>query len=353
LENNFNDIRLYSINANDTLEIPYVLKVKEDQIIEEIIKLPVLNQSKKNDVFFSFDTKGNTVNYLDLSFTQQNFNAYIKIEGSNDQLDWYELTNNQRVLSINTESIQYATTQVHFPVSTYQYLRISVKSDVPLTLLNASFKHQNSKPGVINTFTPSWSEKQDNKYKQTVIDIKLDDITPISKIEIDASNDLDYYRSFTLEYASDSTKTPKGWTVFYTQLFQGYLTSVNKNIFDFNFQTAKKLRLTINNRDNSPLTIKKITVFGPEVVLLAKLKPKDTYLFYGNKSLESPSYDLIRFKENIPDSLTTVTLEDEDIIQTQIESVDPIFANKHWLWVIIVLTIGIMGFFTLRMMKHR
>jgi hypothetical protein len=354
LKNDFTDVRIYSIAANDTIEIPYLLKIREDQITEETVELSVFNKSKKNDVlYFSFDTKGNAVNYLNLNFAQQNFNAFVKIEGSNDQREWYELIKDQRILSIDNESVQYNSTQVNFPHSSYQYLRVSVKSDVPLTLINASFKNNSTKAGIVKTFTPAWIVKHDKKYKQTIIDITLNDVIPINQIEVDASSDLDYYRSFTLEYASDSSKTPKGWTVFYSVLDQGYLTSIDKNIFNFTLQPLKKLRLTINNQDNAPLTINHIKVSAPEVALLARLKPADTFLFYGNRSLESPSYDLIRFAEKIPDSLRNASLEKEEVIAEPIVPVNPLFSNKQWLWGIMIITIAVLGFFTLRMIKIR
>jgi hypothetical protein len=354
LERSFNDIRIYSITATDTIEIPYLLKVLEDVISENIVELPISNKSKKNDVlFFSVATQGNAVNYLDLTFEEQNYNAFVKIEGSNDQLEWFELIDNQRILSINNQSVQYKTSQVHFPFSNYPYLRISVRSDVSLTLLKASFKNLRVKPGVIRKTTASTVVKSDNRNKETVVDIKFSDVTPINQIEISAANDLDYYRSFTLEYASDSSKTQKGWTVFYSLLHHGYLTSFNKNIYSFNFQLAKKLRLTINNLDNPPLTINHIEGSGPEIVLLAKLKPANIYLFYGNKTLQHPSYDLVHFEEKIPDSLSYVTLHDEEIIASLHESRNPLFASKQWLWVVMLLVVATMGFFTFRMMQKR
>ncbi len=52
-------------------------------------------------------------------------------------------------------------------------------------------------------------------------------------------------------------------------------------------------------------------MLGPQVELITKLMPGEFYLFYGNGNIENPSYDLIHFKENIPDSLQQLTLGDE------------------------------------------
>jgi hypothetical protein len=355
LDNHFNDVRIYSTTESDTLEIPYLLKIRNDQTIEETITLPILNKSRKNgDLYFSFDTKGETVNYLDLHFAQQNFNAFVKLEGSSNQLEWFEIVKDQRVLSIKTESIQYHTTQVQFPSSNYKFIRVSIRFDVALDLLQASFKNLIMKPGVMHTYAAAFITKLEPKYKQTIVDITLDDFVLINKLAIESSSDLDYYRSFTLEYLSDSSKTPKGWISFYSQLTSDYLTSINPNVFSFDSHIAKKLRLTINNYDNAPLKIKNISATGPQVSLISKLKPGNTFIFYGNRQVSAPDYDLKYFENKIPDSLTNIAVGEEEIIQQLSTSVtQPLFGSKPWLWGMMAIVIGVLAFFTLKMMKDK
>jgi hypothetical protein len=355
IDNSFDDIRIYSISEKDTVEIPYILKVSYDQTSSETVDLPVLNKSRKDGkLFFSCNTNGKPINYVDLQFAQKNFNAFVNIEGSYDQKNWFELVNDQRILSINTASVQYQTTQVSFPISNYMFIRFSIKSDVVLDLLQASFKNQTTKAGVTNSYKTSFTVKEERQSKQTIIDIILNDFAPINKIMIDAKSDLDFYRSFNLEYVSDSSKTPKGWTVFYSTLYSGYITSINENTFPFDLHNAKKLRLTINNQDNAPLSIADITAAGPQVSLISKLKPANNFLFYGNEKIGMPDYDLVHFENNIPDSLSSVPLESEENIQQPVvTNTQPLFNSKFWLWAIMTIAIGVLGFFTLKMLREK
>lgn len=354
VKNNFSDIRLYNIHEGDTVEIPYLLKITENETREEKIELPIINKSRKNDeLFFTVDTKGTLVNYLDLNFSQKNFNAFVRIEGSHDQRAWFEVIHSQRILSIQNETVDYAVQKVKFPISNYRYLRVSVKSDEPLTFVDASFKHQSLKAGMIRNYPSSFVVENDSKLKQSFVDINLPQLSLIDKISIAATSDLDYYRPFTLEYLSDSTKTAKGWISFYSPLGSGYLTSVDSNDFDLELNTAKKLRLNIVNHDNAPLHIQSIKVSGPQVFLTAKLKAGNNFIFYGNKETDAPTYDLTHFEKKIPDSLTILSLGNEETIPKESVSATAMFDSKTWLWLVMIVVIGVLGFFTLRMMRNK
>jgi hypothetical protein len=353
VKNNFDDMRLYNIHESDTTEIPYLLKITANETKEEKIQLPILNKSRKNDaLFFTVDTKGKVANYVDLDFSQKNFNAFVKIEGSHDQLEWFEIVDGQRILSIQSETVEYAVQKVKFPPSNYRYLRVSVRCGEPLTLINASFRHRSFKAGLINNYTSSFAVTNDPKLKQSIIDITLSQLSLINKISVVAESDMDYYRPFTLEYLSDSSKTTKGWVVFYSSIGSGYLTSVDSNDFDLELTTAKKLRLTVSNNDNAPLKIQSIKLSGPKVFLTAKLKTGNNFIFYGSKKADAPAYDLSHFEKNIPDSLATLSVESEETISKPSTAATAMFNSKTWLWLTMVVVIGVLGLFTLRMIRN-
>jgi len=76
-------------------------------------------------------------------------------------------------------------------------------------------------------------------------------------------------------------------------------------------------------------------------------------LTYGNKKARRPNYDIARFTDKIPENLKALTLGPEVIIaKKKVDEIQPIFENKIWLWAIMALVIGLLGWFTLRMMKE-
>jgi hypothetical protein len=355
LNRDFSDLRLYSFTGKDTTEVPYLLKIRAHEVNEEIITLPVINKSKKDDkLYLTFELKADQqVNYIDLKFEQPNFFAFVTLEGSHNQQEWFELTNNQRILSIENVVDNYDVSTISFPSSKYRFLRASIKSDTPLNFSSASFKDQQIKQGIYTSTPAMFTVQHDKKEKKTVVDIKLPNIVPISQLSFDIGLDRDYYRMFTLEYVSDSSKTQKGWMKFYDALHSGYLTSYTPNTFETPYIIANEFKLTVHNQNNLPLTINTIHASGPVVELVTLIKPVETFLFYGNNQAIKPTYDLDYFQAKIPEATNTANLEAEQTILTPTENTSPVLENKLWLWAIMLVIIGVLGFFTLRMMKTK
>jgi hypothetical protein len=351
----FGDLRLYTIAGSDTTEVPYVLDIRNTEIQKTEITLPVINKSKKDGILFlGFElAPGQKVNQIRLAFTEPNFFGSVKIEGSPDKNDWFEIADNERVFSVNNTYEQYENGVVNFPITDYRYLRVSIKSDTPLTFSTASFLDQQVKEGTFENIPLTWKAEEDKKNKKTIVTIKLAHYRPVSNLHVQFSGTDDYYRSSEIAYVNDSTQTQKGWIKNYASIHNGYVTSYAPNSFDLGFQLTQEIRLTIYNYDNSALTISNIAVTGAAVELKSLLKPLETFLFYGDKSLYAPSYDLAHFKEKIPHTAPGLTLGPEENIAIPQENVNAIFENKVWLWVIMLTVIAVLGFFTLRMMKGK
>jgi hypothetical protein len=356
INKDYSDLRIYQINGDDTLEIPFLVKVKNDEIKESTIELPVLNKSKKDGkLFLTFQLKRNEgVNYLNLDFEERNFDGYVKLEGSQDQEEWFEIVNNQRILSIQNEMVDFMTTTLNFPLTNYKFLRASIKANKPLTFASSSFKTQEIKAGTFNEIPVAIKTTQDKKGKQSVVDLRLKEFTLISKIKINVNQSGDYYRAFTLETLRDSSKAPnQNWIYYYEPVVSGYLTSIRPNEFNFYEVAANKLKLTIFNADNAPLTIEKVSALGPTVELISKLKPGENFLFYGNASISSPSYDIVHFENEIPETMNSIAVEQEEKLSKEKEKVSALLENQWWLWGAMGVVIGLLGFATIRMMSKK
>jgi hypothetical protein len=70
---------------------------------------------------------------------------------------------------------------------------------------------------------------------------------------------------------------------------------------------SERLRLVIENRDSSPLSITKITAAGPAYEAIFLAEPSESYrLAYGSNSLEAPQYDLAALSESLSADYRTV-----------------------------------------------
>lgn len=352
------DIRIYKIAPTDTLEIPYLLRIAKEEEIQKEIAFKLINVSNQQDAhYFTFEVPTQEIlNNVELDFKNENFDWNVRLEGSQDQLKWFTILKDHRILSIKNSQTDYRYTHLNFPNAKYRYFRISIRSETLPELKAAKIYLVENTPAHYNIANVAKLENVHQKdKKQTVLEIELEGRLPISYLGLDIPNRFDYYRSFRLQYVHDSVSTEKGWRYNYRTLYQGTLNSIEKNEFKFNTVLAKKLKLIIEDQDNQPLEIKNVKVKGYIHELVARFPDKGGYfLVYGNPNAYVPKYDIAHSANTIPNSLTKVELGKElQIPKKPKELKAPLFENKMWLWGLMGIIVVVLGGFTLKMMSKK
>jgi hypothetical protein len=356
---NLADIRVYRINeSKDTMEVPYILRVDSDKTSKKEVAFDLFNQSKNNKgYYFTFEVpKDRPVNQIKLEFKQQNFDWKLALEGSQNQEEWFSIIDDYRILSIKNNLTDFKFTTVSFHASSYRYFRLLVKSDLKPELTTAKLSLDEVSKGnfrkyLINTIKTD----EEKKNRQSIINIDLQQTVPVSFLKINIQDKFDFYRPVTIRYLTDSFKTEQGWIYNYNTLTSGTLNSIEKNEFGFNSTILKKLRIIIDNNDNEPLKIDSVNVMCYEHELIARFnEPGNYFLVYGNKNARKPNYDLSRFSDKIPATLTALELGDEQLIDKEkINKEEPLFQNKAWLWLIMAFIIIVLGWFSFNMMRKK
>ena len=352
------DIRFYGITSdNDTIEVPYLIDIKRELVVNKRVDYELLNVSHNaNGYYFTFKIPSKDANEILFDFGQRNFDWRITLEGSQDQLTWFKMVDNYRILSIQNQFSNYQFTKVSFPNSAYRYIRVCVKSRTKPNLIGAKVYLNERTGGQTRDYkiiSQTISELKDEK--QTEIDIELAYKVPISSIQLWAADAFDYYRNVTIQYLSDSTKTEHGYIYHYQNVGSGVLSSIDPHGFELHNVFAKKLKIIIENNDNQALNIEKIEIKGNVHALITRFTEAGSYfMVYGNDRASRPQYDIDHFTSNIPDSLTLLTLgNEENMTQTKSSSTDVPFMNKGWLWAIIAVIIVVLGGFTLKMLQNK
>jgi hypothetical protein len=354
----FGDIRIFGINGKDILEVPYILKQRAAKINSTVIDFKQLNQSaNENGYYFTFQSPAvNTINQIALSFKQANFDWKADLEGSNDNKEWFKILNDYRILSIKNKDTDYKFTKLNFPDAKFQYFRILLKSPVQPVLVSAKIAKTDTIKGVYKKIShrPLGITK-DAVTKASIIDVTLDGLVPVSYLKINVQSDFDFYRAIKIEYATDSFKTDKGIQYNYSDLYEGNITSLEKPEFNFDNTIASRLRITIQNNDNTPLRISALELKGNIYELIARFDdPKYTYaLFYGNPDVAAPSYDIEKFEQKIPAGLSAVVVgEQQNNPAYAVKTETPLFENKAWLWGLMAVIIVLLGWFSFKMLKN-
>ena len=358
LKNDLNDIRIYGINEQDTIEAPYILNILTGSTQWNDIPFKLINQSHNaNGYYFTFKIPSNNIiNQINLNFINGNFDWHVNLEGSQNQAEWYTIIEDYRILSIQNEMINYSFTTLKIPDSHYKYYRLSVPSNERPSLSSGKIYDLKIVEGEYRDY-PVKAKKihTSDKYKQTVIEISLPMPVPVSFLKLSVGDKIDYYRPMSIQYLLDSVKTEKGWKYNYSSLALGTLSSLEDNEYKFNERITNKLKVIIQNHDNQPLNIEALTVKGYVHELVARFnKPAEYYLVYGNKTAYKPNYDIINFQKNIPQELSKLTLaEEEEINKSGIPLIGPLFKNEAWLWAIMIIIILVLGWFSIRMLKSK
>jgi hypothetical protein len=359
VSSDFNDIRIFGVTkSNDTIEASYMLQLKKEKVVRTEVDFELLNTThNKQGFYFTLEVPTEEpINQLMLNFNQDNFDWPLSLEGSQNQQEWFSIVNDYRILSIKNPETNYQFTKVTFPNTKYRFFRIHVKSKVKPDLSYAKIARNKVTNGSFNQYTINKIESfEDKEQKLTIMEVSLKAPVPVSSIKIDIKNTFDYYRPISISYLADSLKTEQGWKYRYQQLTSGTLSSMDKNEFAFASTILQKLKIRIQNQDNTPLSINTITAKGYVHELVARFTEPATYfLSYGNKQAIKPSYDIERFTSKIPNKLVALNVGKEQlVVKNKVFANEPLFKNKNWLWALMVIIIVVIGWFSIKMIRTK
>ncbi len=200
----------------------------------------------------------------------------------------------------------------------------------------------------------SVSPKISNKildYNITEVTINFPDRVPLNTISFFTDYKYDYRRYAEIRYVAYPKyhKEP-----IFKHLIDTTLCSDSSNTFYFENIVTDKIIIDIPNQDNQALEISGIQVAAKVHYLVGRFDSGyKYYLYYGNKSNSQPSYDIVNFIDNIPDSINTAKLKKREVlIETDIpEKAFEETIDKTILWIVIAsLSIGLI-FFSIKLLK--
>lgn len=355
----FNDIRILGLTeSNDTIEASYMLQLKREKVVRSEVEFKLLNTAhNEQGYYFTMEVPTeNPVNELKLNFKQDNFDWLLALEGSQNQQEWFSIVDDYRILSIKNPETNYQFTKVTFPNTKYRFFRIHIKSKEKPDLSYAKIALNKVINGSFNQYEINKIERfEDKAQKLTIVEVRLKAPVPVNSIKIDINNTFDYYRPVTISYLADSIKTEQGWKYRYQHLASATLNSIDKNEFVFTSTILNKLKISIHNQDNTPLSINTITAKGYVHELIARFtEPASYFLAYGNKQAAKPNYDIGRFTSKIPNKLVALSVGKEQlVVKNKVFSNEPLFKNKNWLWALMIIIIVVIGWFSIKMIRTK
>jgi len=358
LQSNGQDLRIIGItNQGDTVEAPFLAETLNEKKEKVAMPFEILNRSHtKKEWFYTFKIKNSaSINEIECIFRKGNFDGIAKLEGSADQKEWFIILENSRLLSIENPHVSYQFNRLLFPESNYFFYRLRIQCPVDPGLENAQIRKDKSIPETRYPKSPfTWKETRARSSNQTRINITFDYPVPLSYLNLEATNTTDYFRTISILTANDSIKAMKGKVLNFNMVFNGIMSSLEKNEFHFETKLVKWVEIRIENENNEPLHIRQINASSAQEILKVRIAEAGIYkLVYGNEQVFAPEYDLAHFSSPSADSMisiqpgTEIVLKKKDPLEYK-----PWIEDKAWFWSLIVVTMALMVWFSVRMVRQ-
>lgn len=357
-KSSLSDIRIYNIADTDTSEVAYLMNWMGSNIKEVSIPFELINNTY-DERCCSFVTlkfpKKQSINQIKLNITESGFDKSLKIEGSNDNKQWFTIKEHLRIVRFRNAFEDYSYTTLNFPNSEFTYFRIEFNDDVNAHVnVTEAFAYENQLiEGKYSDLKIQGKKQTENKKEKTseiIVDFPYSYLVNYITLKNNSKND--FYRNINIYGSNGSVKTEKGeienWYMINTSVF----SSIENNTIFCNNSKTKKLKIEIINYDNEPVSIDEIKAFAEQCQLVANLPiSENLYLAYGKENDNAPNYDLIHFKDKIPNELSNVDYGSEQVKIISINKPEQLIKSKVWLWVVMGVVLVIIGYFALSMLK--
>lgn len=283
------------------------------------------------------------INGFYIRFRNAAVSRTINLSGSHDGNKWYSIIEN---VSLERRFIQDRDSfleNISFPLSSYTFYRVIIyngKND-PLDILSVQKRISRDSPipqALLENPPVTFIRKDSNK---------------ISRIRV--AN----HRRYHISHLSIQVKAPRFFKrqvdILAGDFLVGNFTISSDSMFHLSLPLLNDSVITIQiyNEDNPPLDITAITTSQDPEQIIAWLDSGKSYQLYMMSSdAQPPRYDLVNFKDSIPENIKQIGVS-QIVYIPALNSMPPnnIF-TKGWLWVILGLVLIVLVLFTIRLTKE-
>lgn len=351
---NTNFFRILDENKNEVAFVNY--KPKNENKFD-FIELPIVSKRILNDSLTSIQVENKSersLNSLVVVITNTSVVKNYNVSGSNDGENWFGLVQNQQLSNLNSEKEKQVEKTISFPLNNYSFLRIdfSDKKSLPINVIQVGV-YQSEINYVnqleLNDFRQNIISNKEKKKTQITIQFQSPQV--ISKINFDIRSDL-YYRNARI-LVNKSRKIKKRTENYQEEICSLVLNSKTNNQFILDDFFEKEFIIEIDNQDNQPLEINKISFFQSPEYVLANLKTTENYKVIIDSTLSKPNYDLQNFEFENSKELEVLTIENfkkSEHVKAQSQE-QKFWQTKWFLWICIAIGGLAVIYFALGMLK--
>lgn len=326
------DLRDIRIRERGGKEVAWLLQEDAESISShEFVSLPIRisSLSKRTEVLIT--QTGRAISSLVLKIKNTDVHKESRLLGSNDGSQWFAVKDRLLLNKIGRSDQTEDYIPLDFPLSDYTYYKLVLNDSLsaPLNIIGVGEIKRESRYRRHLLEVPLTMSPITTKAKQSVIELLFPFLFKLERIDLYISAPRYYNRLVELQPRSSygsSTLTHEN----------GSPQSVSLDVY------CDRLKLSIHNGDDEPLTIDSIKAYTRKYRLVAELKAGVNYtLTYGDALASFPTYDL-SFSKQLPDSLTELSVGAIEQLPTTAQPEEawwlPLL-KTYGIWIVIILVI--------------
>lgn len=374
------DIRLIDAGGE---QVPYVLAKARD-VTERLKYSPALINRSTNmegSAMVTLDFGKQVVkNSIEVKTGGNNFRRAVKIEGSNDNVEFFTVVEEAYVFAIDYNT---RFEQVDLPANDYRYLRITVEpmateEKSPVIETVRAFKHERkpAKRQAVKMVQLGHSENEKNKSSIYIYDLTYRRL-PVSEIELEVADNA-FYRYVTIQGRDEHTRKVEidsednrqrfrevevPWKGIVSGTVYRYpeTSGENRQNLVLHVPSGRRiyryLTIVINNYDDQPLTINSTSakMIADNIVFSTQEDIAPT-LYVGSPSAGKPIYDLAQRLNNplkVKARIANLDVLIDNPLFGQVEAKPLAWTEKHkvLLWIIMGAVVVVLAGFILKSFK--
>jgi hypothetical protein len=353
----FSDVRI----VNDSGKwVPHLLRLPGTDVVYDMVLMDMKISSKIiKDGMVSCIVKADIqpISAIRLEMKNTTAQRVCTISGSDDGTNWF-IINDSIMLQAEVEIKGDKTVcRISFPPSSYQYIKIVVKSEKtdPVNILSVSAPTTAmeipGKPKLHFSDNPACIITQKDSAKTSYIRVTQGDAYQFERLSLLVSG-VKYFNRRVDMYVpegNDHSFAKLG------RLHQSFTISNNSTLqFVVPHVKTKMFYLLVYNDDNMPLTVSSVKTALQYRVLTAYLEKGNYQLLADNEKIAAPVYDLAQLNTKLPDSIAILGMG--ELMQQKSDMEGPMIAPKKdsriFLWGAIILVLLALLYFTVKLTRE-
>jgi hypothetical protein len=350
------DFRILDSKGN---EVPYFYKNLSDAVTtSDYIEYKIISETRipKKQTTIIFENPEKSISSLLLSIANYDGEKTYNLSGSNDQKQWYGLSNNNILSDLNAPEDLNIIKTISFPLNNYKFLKIELDDKKSLPISIQRIGNDNSQTKFADLLAVDYANKEILELKaekKTKIHILFDNEQFLNQIRFKIVEPKLYKRLARI-YKLESRKVKHKFKTFENEISNFELSSDSQNTFNLSNIHEKDFYIEIENQDNQPLKISEINFFQIPVSVISDLKANENYtISTGKPDLMAPVYDIENFKNSISNNLPIATISEIKSVEKATENAtQKSFWQQPWfMWVCLSLTAVAVLYFASSLVK--